>query len=242
MTQLSKLKFLALNNFRIHRHKLSVISCKQKNVGENSYVDPTVQVLGWENVRIGSNSILSESTWININHREEGKIGLIIGNNCFIGRRNFFSSGIVIKIGDYCLTTPNCSFLGSDHIYSSPFKPYIATGTTEDGAIELGANCWLGANVTVLKGVKIGYGSIIGASTVVNRDVPPFSMVVGNPCRVIKRFDMQQQSWVSAKDYSEENDQDLMSEAEYIEILSQTEVNMNGVRIASSKVFGDLLV
>ena len=157
-----------------------------------------------------------------------------------VGVDNFFNSGILIKIGDYCLTAPNYSFLGSDHIYSSPFKPYIATGTTEDGAIELGANRWLGTNVTVLKGVKIGYGSIIGAATVVNLDIPPLSVVVGNPCRVVKRFDMQQQAWISAKDYAQENDQDLMSEAKYLEILSKTEIDMKGLRIASSKLLGDL--
>ena len=49
--------------------------------------------------------------------------------------------------------------------------------------------------MTVLKGVRIGYGSIIGASTVVNRDVPPLSLVVGNLCRVVKRFDIQQQTY-----------------------------------------------
>jgi len=231
---------LFINQFRQFRKRKNVELAKKQNVGSNTYIDPSVQVLGWQNIRIGRNSIISQDTWININHREEGKIGLLIGNNCFIGRRNFFSSGTLIKIGDYCLTAPNCSFLGSDHVYSSPFKPYIATGTTEDGAIDLGANCWLGANVTVLKGVKIGYGSIIGAATVVNRDIPPLSIVVGNPCRVIKRFDMQQQTWVSAKDYSEEKDQYLMSEAEYLKMLSKTEVNMNGLRIASSNVFGDL--
>jgi len=98
----------------------------------------------------------------------------------------------------------------------------------------------INALLVVAKSVKIGYGSIIGAATVVNRDIPPLSVVVGNPCRVIKRFDMQRQTWVSVKDYSEENDQYLMSEAEYLKMLSKTEVNMNGMQIASSKIFGDL--
>ena len=228
---------LMLNRFR---NKVRTYCLKQKNIDSNSYVDPSVQVLGWRNVRVGQNSVISEQTWINVNHRGRNNISIIIGNNCFIGRRNFLSSGELIRIGDFCLTGPNCNFLGSNQIYDSPFFPYLTTGTTQVGVIELGPNCWLGANVTLLNNIKIGYGSIIGAATVVNRDIPPLSVVVGNPCRIIKRFDMQSQSWVSAEEYSDENDQDLMSEAEYIEILKKTEFSLEKVWIASSKIFGDL--
>lgn len=226
-----------LNRFRgsINTHFI-----KKQNIGKNSYVDPSVQVIGWRNIRIGQNSIISEDTWININHRGEENLSVIIGDNCFIGRRNFFTSGTLIKIGNYCLTGVDCNFLGSGHIYDCPFIPYIKSGTTEEGLIEIGPNCWLGANVTILKNVKIGYGSIIGASTLVNRNIPPLSVVVGNPCRVIRRFDMKLQTWVNYKDYSEESDQDLLSESEYLEILNKTSFDMKGVLVASSKSFGDI--
>jgi acetyltransferase-like isoleucine patch superfamily enzyme len=220
--------------------KVNVFFLKRQNVGKDSYIDRSVQVLGWENVKIGNNSIIGEDVWININHRNIKTIGLAIGDNCFIGRRNFFNSGSSIEIGAYCLTAPNCSFLGADHLYTSPFVPYITSGITEGGAIEIGANCWLGANVTVLKDVKIGYGSIIGAGTLVNKNIPPLSVVVGNPGRIIKRFNMQQQTWVNVKEYSEDNDRDLMSEAEYLAILNETNLDLRGLWIASSKSFGDI--
>ncbi|MGA7936639.1 MAG: DapH/DapD/GlmU-related protein [Kovacikia sp.] len=213
---------------------------KRQSIGQNSYLDPSVQVLGWKNVKIGRNSVVSEDTWINVNHRKSDVLSLVIGNHCFIGRRNFFSSGNLIKIGDYGLTAPDCKFLGSNHIYDSPVVPYITSGTTEDGVIEIGANCMLGAGVTILKGVKIGYGSIIGAATVVNRDMPPLSIVVGNPGRIIKRFDMQLQAWVNINDYPENGDQFLLTESEYLEILNKTTFDMKHLRIASSQRFGDL--
>lgn len=233
-------KHLLKNRFNRFRGKINTYFVQKQNVGKNSYVDRSVQVIGWRNIRIGQNSIVSEDTWININHRAGEKISLIIGDNCFIGRRNFFTSGTLIKIGNYCLTGIDCKFLGSGHIYDSPFVPYIISGTTEEGLIEIGSNCWLGANVTILKNVKIGYGSIIGASTLVNRDIPPLSVVVGNPCKVIRRFDMKLKAWVNYKDYSEESNQYLLSESKYLEILNQASFDMKGLWIASSKVFGDI--
>jgi acetyltransferase-like isoleucine patch superfamily enzyme len=236
-TPLGKLKRETFDKLRI---KVNAFFLKRQNTGKNSCVDRSVQVLGWENVRIGNNSIISEDSWININHRNSESIGLIIGDRCFIGRRNFFSTGSLIEIGAYCLTGPNCNFLGADHIYTSPLVPYITSGVTEGGAIEIGANCWLGANVTVLKDVKIGYGSIIGAGTLVNKDIPPLSIVVGNPGRIIKRFNMDQQAWVSVKEYSDDHDRNLMSETEYLAILNETNLDLRGSWIASSKSFGDL--
>ncbi|MDE6062899.1 MAG: sugar O-acetyltransferase, partial [Duncaniella sp.] len=54
--------------------------------------------------------------------------------------------------------------------------------------VTIGDNVWLGANVTVLPGVTVGEGCVIGAGSVVTGDLPPFSLCVGNPCRVIRRI------------------------------------------------------
>lgn len=237
---LRAIKYLLKGWFWKLANKILLPFIRGRNVGKNSYIDPSVHVLGWRNVKIGDNTIISQDTWINVNHRHIKEISVVIGNNCFVGRRNFFSPGNLIKLGDYCLITSDCKFLGAGHVYESPFVPYVASGATRGGEIELGTNCWLGANVIVLKGVKIGYGSIIGAGAIVNRNVPPLSVVVGNPGRVIKRFDMRLQTWVKVKEYDDKNDQDLLSEAEYLEILNKTGFNPNSVLVASSKLFGDL--
>ncbi|MGI1988469.1 CatB-related O-acetyltransferase [Shewanella glacialipiscicola] len=61
-------------------------------------------------------------------------------------------------------------------------KPHFKT----IGKIDIGHDVWIGANVVILGGVKIGNGSVIGAGSIVNKDIPPYSIAVGNPCRVIK--------------------------------------------------------
>lgn len=211
---------------------------KAANLGLGSWLAPDVQVLGWKNVRIGPATIISEGTWLNVNDRASDAASILIGANCFIGRRNFLSSGQLVKIGDYCLTGVDCHFLGADHIHTTPFVPYIVTGTTPGGAIEIGPNCWLGSSVTVLKGLHIGFGSIIGAASVVTRNIPPMSIAAGNPARVLKRFDVRQNVWVAAGDFAAEAD--LPAEADYLARLRASHPFIRGPRLASSALFGDI--
>jgi acetyltransferase-like isoleucine patch superfamily enzyme len=163
------------------------------SIGPNSHVDSTAQVLGWDNIRIGRNTIISEHCCINVNLRDA--LRLTIGDNCFIARRNFFSTGDFIEIGDYCLTGPNCNFLGAGHVTTSPFVPYIASGIESYGRMTIGMNCWLTSGVTILGGVSIGYGTIIGANSLVTIDIPPFALATGAPARIVKLFNRKQQSW-----------------------------------------------
>lgn len=237
---ISKLPVLLLARMLRIKHFFGYYSAKRRNIGKNSYLDPSVQVLGWKNVKIGSYTSIGQDTWINVNHRDKDKIFVVIGNNCTIGRRNFFTSGELIKLGDYCVTSLDCHLLGAEHDYTSPFKPYITADVTQKGEISIGSNCFLGTGVTVLKGVKIGYGSIIGAASVVNCDIPPLSVVVGSPGIVIKRFDMRLGDWVSAEKYIKEHDQYLLSEEKYLENLKREHPINKPTLITSGKLFGDL--
>ncbi|ELX4188079.1 acyltransferase [Vibrio vulnificus] len=120
----------------------------------------------------------------------------MIGKHCYIGKRNFFSSGLQINVGDFVMTGINCCFLGADHKINNPMKPYISTGVTDEKSISIEHNVWLGANVTVLGGVTIGRGAIIGANSLVLEDIPEFSIAVGSPATVIKRYDFETMQWV----------------------------------------------
>jgi carbonic anhydrase/acetyltransferase-like protein (isoleucine patch superfamily) len=95
----------------------------------------------------------------------------------------------------------------------------------------------LGASVTVLKGVSIGYGSIIGARSVVTLDVPPMSIAVGNPARVVRRFDIETKTWVRAAEYV---DAGVPDEIAYLTELRKQWPVIRGPRVASGHVHGDL--
>lgn len=214
---------------------------KKSNVGQGGYISPSVQVLGWRNVKIGKQTFIGEDTIIIVNCRQEDAVSIIVGDNCLIGRRNYISSGGSVLIGDYCMTAPDCRFLGGGHVYLSPFVPYISTGTQKDRRIKVGANCWFGVGAIILDGIEIGHGCVIGAGTLVNQNIPPFSIVVGNPCRIIKRFEMLSQTWVKAENYSDDASRFLPTEDDYLKVLRQKYPLIGQKFHICSNKFGDLL-
>lgn len=99
-----------------------------------------------------------------------------------------------VKIGDNVMIGPNVSLLTPVHpmCWQDRNIRFNENGSSYDyeyaRPIEIGDNCWIAGNVTVCGGVKIGSGSVIGAGSVVTRDIPPDSLAVGNPCRVIRKI------------------------------------------------------
>ena len=62
--------------------------------------------------------------------------------------------------------------------------------------IKIENNVWIGAHSVVLPGVQIGNHSVIGAGSIITKDIPPYSVAVGNPARIVKRYDMDLKEWV----------------------------------------------
>ncbi len=107
-----------------------------------------------------------------------------VGPNCNIGPK--------VKIGNYTMLANNVSVIGDDHIFSKSGTPIIFSGRPILRETVIGDDVWVGAFSIVLAGTKIGNGSIIGAGSVVTRDVPPYSVFAGVPARFIKmRFNEQ---------------------------------------------------
>jgi acetyltransferase-like isoleucine patch superfamily enzyme len=214
----------------------------KKNVGKNTFIDRTVNVYGWEHVRIGDNTLIGEFSWLNVNNRKKGVFHISIGNYCYFGRRNLFTSGREMIFGDYVMTSNDCRFLGNNHVFADPMHPYVATGTTDSGVQKIGHNVWLGAGVTVLGSLEIGHGSVIGAGSVVTGTIPPFSVAVGNPCRVIKRFDFRNRCWLDIDEFVRHPElESLMpSAAEYLQLLQKNHPQIDMPKFAATSRFGDL--
>lgn len=122
-------------------------------------------------------------------------INLKVGKN-FYANFNFTCLDVSpIKIGDNVFVGPNCSIVTPMHPFlPSERNPYvndknITTDKEYSKPITIGSNCWLASNVTIVGGVNIGDGCVIGAGSVVTRDIPPFSLAAGNPCKVIRKID-----------------------------------------------------
>lgn len=91
-----------------------------------------------------------------------------------------------VSVGNNVMMGPQTIIHTENHSSALTDVPMIDQGYTERQPVRIEDDVWIGARVTILPGVVIGRGSIIGAGAVVSRDVPPFSVAVGNPCRVIR--------------------------------------------------------
>jgi acetyltransferase-like isoleucine patch superfamily enzyme len=111
--------------------------------------------------------------------------GLVMGNNSNIGPYNYIGCSGKITIGDNVMLAPRVSIYAENHVFDNPNITIKAQGVSKmDVVIE--DDCWIAANVVILAGVTIGKGSVVAAGSVVNEDVPAFSVVAGVPARVIK--------------------------------------------------------
>ena len=106
-----------------------------------------------------------------------------IGANSFLNHNAYLMDGGGITIGHHVFIGPNCGMYTAAH----PLLPEERNlGLEKASPIVIGDNCWIGADVTILPGVTIGEGTVIGAKSVVTRDIPAGVIAMGNPCRVIR--------------------------------------------------------
>jgi maltose O-acetyltransferase len=91
-----------------------------------------------------------------------------------------------LTVGRDVMMGPRCILLASSHAFAAVDVPMNTQGFVEDSPIVIEDDVWVGAGCIVLPGVRIGTGSIVGAGSVVTRDVPPWTVVAGNPARVVR--------------------------------------------------------
>jgi acetyltransferase-like isoleucine patch superfamily enzyme len=124
-----------------------------------------------------------------------GSFRLRIGAGSYIGHDVMITGGLSeIKIGDCVDIGPRTLIVSGTHEIDMIGVHSAGLGLSKDILIEDGV--WIGAHATIMPGVTIGKKAVVGAGSVVNRDIPPYVIAVGNPCRAIKRWDIESQNWV----------------------------------------------
>lgn len=108
-----------------------------------------------------------------------------VGKNFYANYNCTFLDVAKIKIGDNCMLAPNVAIYTAGH----PIHPVTRRSAYEYGKeVTIGDNVWLGGNTIVCPGVHIGSNVVIGAGSVVTKDIPDWSIAAGNPCKVIRKI------------------------------------------------------
>lgn len=144
---------------------------------------------GLDCISIGNESIFLPHLFLTTWGGEKGIIKLSIGNHCSIGAYCHISAFNHVSIGDHVLIGKWVSIVDNDHgntDYKTLSLPPLERKIVSKGPISIGDKVWIGDKATILSGVTIGEGAVIAANSVITKDVPPFSVVAGNPGKVIK--------------------------------------------------------
>ena len=146
-----------------------------------------IDALPFNKFNLGSKSIIESFSTIN-----NGVGDVSIGNNTGIGLSNVIIGPV--KIGDYVMLAQNIVISGLNHGYEDvTVPPRLQIVVTKQ--ITIDDNVWIGANCVITAGVTIGKHAVIGAGSVVTKDIPSFCVAVGNPARVIKKYNFETSSW-----------------------------------------------
>ena len=112
-----------------------------------------------------------------------------IGAGCFLNRTVMIAAQESVTIGDHTMFANGCFVGDAEHRYDDPERPITWQGFTTKGPVKIGANCWFGISCAVTSGVSVGERCVIGANSVVTRDVEAGTIAAGAPAKPIRRID-----------------------------------------------------
>lgn len=123
-----------------------------------------------------------------------------IGKGSEIGERCRISIANSLEIGKKVLFSPNVYITDCDHEYRNVDIPIIDQGIVQKGQkASIGDGSYVGINAVIVGNVKIGKHCVIGANSVVTKDVPDYCVAVGSPAKIIKRYNLETQLWESIR-------------------------------------------
>lgn len=179
---------------RIRKLKTKKLLAYVKTLGKNARITFPITTYGLENVAIGDNFKCGERLKLRTFNQWGNQTfhpSIIIGDNVSIESDCHISAINKVSIGDNVLLA---SFVYiSDHSHgvvssSELSQPPLERPLYSKGPVEIGRNVWIGEKACILPNVKIGEGAIIGAGSVVTKDIPARAVAVGNPAKVIRQL------------------------------------------------------
>ena len=161
--------------------------------GKNSVIYRSVRkdIVPFNDFSLGKSSVIEDYAIIN------NAVGEItIGNHTRIGLGNTIIGPVMI--GNNVILAQNVVISALNHNFEDVLTTINQQGVKTDQII-IEDDVWVGANSVILSGVHIGEHVVVGAGSVVTKDIPSYSVVIGNPARIVKKFDFNDNKWIKRR-------------------------------------------
>lgn len=186
---------------------LNFISFTQSLLGYNRFGKGSIikfpsKVWNKDCIEIGKNVFIAEGSFLSVVKEHKGKKfqpSIVINDNVCIGADFHVSCTKSIVIEKNVLISDRVFIADGIHGFENINIPVIDQPMINKGKVLIKEGSFLGINVVILPGVTVGKNSVVGASSVVTQDVPDYSVVIGNPARIIKKYDDKTKKWIRVK-------------------------------------------
>ncbi|HEX6460196.1 MAG TPA: acyltransferase [Thermoleophilaceae bacterium] len=170
--------------------------------GQGSMIAPPAMVPCPRLIEIGEGVFVMPGAWLSVMEEHNGRNyepRLRIGDRVSLGRDAVVACIGSVEIEDDVLSADRIFIGDTYHDYRNPRMPVARQHLIDPRPVRIGRGAFLGVGAIVLPGVTVGENGYVGAGAVVTEDVPPRSVVVGNPARVVKRWDDAAGEWVAVR-------------------------------------------
>ena len=186
--------FISFWNYLYTEYKRNEFKQCPSMFKEGGIIMPHIRVIGGKYITIGNKTYIGKQSILSARNKYGDQTftpTISIGNNCGLGEYTHITAinkivvGDGVLLGNFVIITDNAHG-GGGFIENQISTPPINRPLYSKGPVIIGDNVWVGDKATILPGVTIGNGAIIGANSVVTKDIPAFAVVGGSPAKVIK--------------------------------------------------------
>lgn len=161
--------------------------------GPKSVIQPPVRLTGERRIAIGDGVFVGAGSWLQVLEGKDEHVALEMGDGTSIAGNCVVSAARSVRIGARVLIARGVYISDHSHAFEDTGRAVLDQGVTQVEPVEVCDGAWLGENVVIGPGVRVGLGTVIGANSVVLGDVPDHSVAVGAPAEVIRRLDADAQ-------------------------------------------------
>ncbi|MGF7141302.1 acyltransferase [Roseimarinus sediminis] len=173
----------------------TIYKYKFERIGNNVRISFPIQLQGLKNISIGNNVKIGYNTWMaSVPKNKDGTSLLSIGNGTYIGNFNHIYCTKKIIIGNKVLIADKVYISDNLHSFEDISTPIIDQPIKQINCVSIKDGAWLGENVCVI-GASVGKNCVIGANSVVTKDIPDYCVAVGAPAKVIKKYNLDKKIW-----------------------------------------------